>query len=157
MDREAEKASKLKSSKSRASGTGWFVVANGGRAKASLHHDSQSNEGAGSGKGSETVCFLGAQSKPRGFLTGGSSEFESDKRLFRERGGEGEVFCGGVGGRQSRREIRSGDGALNGAKRYLMPCKIGNGTHKRRLRDGDETGWGSDGSSGQDRFRFREG
>lgn len=67
-----EKAPKLKSSKSRASGTGSFVVADGGRAKASVHHDSQSNDGAGSGKGSETVCFVGALSKHRGFLTAGS-------------------------------------------------------------------------------------
>ena len=58
--------------------------------KASVHHDSQLNEGAGSGKGSETVCFLGTQSKPRGFLTACSSESDSDKRLFRERGGEEE-------------------------------------------------------------------
>jgi len=75
-------ASKLKSSKSSASGTGRLALANGGRAKASVHHDSQSNDGAGGGKGFETACFLGAQSKPRGFLTAGSSELDSDKRLF---------------------------------------------------------------------------
>ena len=85
-----EKASKLNSSKSRASGAGWFVVANGGRAKASLHHEPQSNDGVGNGKGSDTVCFFGAQSDPRGFLTADSSEFDSDRRLFRGRGGEGE-------------------------------------------------------------------
>ena len=130
------------------------MAANGGRAKASLHHDSQSNEGAGSGKGSETTCFLGAQSRPRGFLTAGSSEFDSDKRLFRER--EGETACEGVDGRGSRWEDRSGEGSLNSAKHYLMPCKIGNSTHERRLQGGDETGWESDGSSEHDRFRFRE-
>jgi len=31
-----------------------------------------------------------------------------------------------------------------------------NATHKRRLRGREEAGWGSDGSSGQDLFRFRE-
>ena len=90
MGWEAGKAPKLKSSKSRASGTGWSVLANGGRVKAPSHHDAQSNEGVGCGKGSETVCFFGAQSKPRGFLTVGSSELASDKRRFRELGGEGE-------------------------------------------------------------------
>lgn len=134
------------------------MLANGGRAKASLHHDSQSNEGVGSGRGSETVCFLGAQSKPRGFLSVGSSEFDSDKRLFRERGREGdEMAWEGVGGRESRWEDRSGEGALNCTKRYLMSRRTGHGTHRRRLRRGDRTGWGSGGSSEQDRFRFREG
>ena len=146
----------MKSSKSRASGTGSFVVADEGRAKASLHHDSQSNEGAGSGKGSETICFLGAQSEPRGFLAGVSSEFDSEKRLLRERGGE-ETVWEGVGGRESRWEDRSGEGALNCTKRYLMSRRTGHGTHRRRLRRGDRTGWGSGGSSEQDRFRFREG
>ena len=91
MGSEAGKASKLKRSKSRASGTGWFVVADGGRAKASVHHDSQSNSGVGGGKGSETVCFLGTRSKHRGFLTMGSSELDSIERLFRECGGEQET------------------------------------------------------------------
>ena len=89
MGWEAGKAAKLKSSKSRASGAGWFVVADGGRAKNPLNHESKSNEGVGRGKGSETVCFFGTQSKPRGFLIAGSSELASDERLFRERGGEG--------------------------------------------------------------------
>ena len=31
-----------------------------------------------------------------------------------------------------------------------------NSTHKRRLRGGDETGWGTDGCSKRDLFRFRE-
>ena len=53
-------------------------------------------------------------------------------------------------------EVCSGDVALNSTKHYLMPRKTRNGTHKRRLRDGDESGWGSDGSSEHDRFRFRE-
>ena len=66
------------------------MVADGGRAKASVHHDCQSNEGGGNGKGSETACFLGAHSKPRGFLVAGSTELDSDKRLFREHEGEGE-------------------------------------------------------------------
>ena len=74
----------MKSSKSRASGTGRLVVADGGRAKASVHHDCQSNEGEGSGKGSEKACFLGAHSKPRGSLVAGSTELDSDKRLLRE-------------------------------------------------------------------------
>ena len=30
------------------------------------------------------------------------------------------------------------------------------GTHKRRLRGGDETRWASDGASEGDRFRFRD-
>ena len=66
------------------------MVADGGRAKASVHHDSQSNDCVGSGKGSETVCFFGAQHGPRCFLTAGSSEFDSDKRLFLESRGERE-------------------------------------------------------------------
>ena len=110
------KASKLNSSKSRASGVGWFVVANGGRAKASVHHDPQSNDGVGSGKGSETTCFLGAESEPRGLLTAGSSEFDSDRRLFRGRGGEGEdsPMVGVVDGVREGEgpDVRSGDGAL---------------------------------------------
>lgn len=69
---------------------GWFVVANGGRAKALSHQDSQSNGGVGSGGGSETICFLGILSKLRGFLVAGSLEFDSEKRLLRESGGEGE-------------------------------------------------------------------
>lgn len=88
VNKEAGKASKLNSSKSRASGTGWSVVAKGGKVKALVHNDSKSNDGADRGKGSETVCFLGAQSDPRGFLTVDPSEFASDRRLLRERGGE---------------------------------------------------------------------
>ena len=133
------------------------MVANGGRAKASLHHDSQSNKGVGSGKGSETVCFLGVRSKPRGFLTAGSSEFDSDKRLFRDSGGEGEVTTWeGVCGRESRWEVRLGDGTLNSTSHYSLSPKMRNGTHKRRLRGWNKTGWGSDENSGQDLFRFRE-
>ena len=52
--------------------------------KASVHHDSQSNDGVGSGRGSETVCFLEPRSNPRGLLTAGSSGFDSARRLFRE-------------------------------------------------------------------------
>lgn len=37
-----------------------------------------------------------------------------------------------------------------------MSSETENWTHKRRLRGRDETGCGSDGSSEQDRFRFRE-
>lgn len=115
MGWEAGKASKLKSSKSSASGTGWLVVANGGRAKASVHHDSQSNDGVGSGKESETICFREAQSKPRGFLTVGSSESDSDNRLFRECGGAGgETSWTGVGVRESEWEVDSGERDLNG-------------------------------------------
>ena len=73
------------------------MVTDGGRAKASVHHDSQSNDGVESGKGSETVCFLGAQSKHRGFLTAGSSKLDSDKRLFRECGGGERTACREVG------------------------------------------------------------
>ena len=65
------------------------MVAEGGMAKAPLNHEYQSEEGLDCGKGSETVCFFGTQSEPRGFLTAGSSELASDRRLFRERGGEG--------------------------------------------------------------------
>ena len=75
-------ASKLKSSKSSASGIGGCALADG-RAKASVHHDSQSNDEAGGGEGSETACFLGTQSKPRGFLAADSLVLDSDKRLFR--------------------------------------------------------------------------
>ena len=97
-------------------------MADGGRAKASVHHDSQSNGDAGGGEGSEAVCFLGAQSKPRGFLTAGSSEFDSDKRLFRERGGEGVgTCCMGMGDRESGQDVGLEDGALNGTKHYLAP------------------------------------
>ena len=88
MSKEAGKASKLNNSKSRASGTGWLVVATGGKAKTSVHNDPKSTDIADSGKGSETVCFLGAQSDPRGFFAAESVEFISDKRLLRERGGE---------------------------------------------------------------------
>ena len=159
MGWEAGKAPKLKSSKSSASGTEWLVVADDGRAKASIHHDSQSNDCVGSGKGSETVCFRGAQSKPRGFLTVGSSESHSDNRLFRECGGGGEEKSWAeVSGRESEWEIDSGEGPLNSMKHDLsMHCKMRNATHnKRRLRERDETWWGSGGSSEQDRFRFRE-
>ena len=156
MGWEAGKASKLKSSKSRASGTGWLVVADEGRAKASVHHDSQSNDGVGNGEGSETVCFLGTQSKHRGFLTAGSSELDSDKRLFRECGGE-ETHWLGVGDGESEWEVLPGEGDLNKRKHDSMRCKMRNATHERRLRGRDETEWRSDGSSEQDRFRFREG
>lgn len=159
MGWEAGKASKLKSSKSSASGTGWLVVADGGGAKASIHHESQSNDGVGSGKGSETVCFRGAQSKPRGFLTVGSPESNSDNRLFRECGGEGgETSWAGVGGRESEWEVDSGERDLNETTKHeLIYCKMKNTTHKRRLRNRNGVGWGSDDSSEQDRFRFREG
>jgi len=134
------------------------VVANGGRAKASVHHDSQSNDGVGSGKGSETVCFREAQSKSRGFLTVGSSESDSDNRLFRECGGAGGEISGtGVGGRESEWEVDSVERDLDETTKYeLMHRKTRNTTHKRRLRDWDGVEWGSDGSSEQDRFRFRE-
>lgn len=154
------KASKLNSSKSRASGTGWFVVADGGRAKGSLHHDSQSNESVEGGRGSETACFLGAQSDPRGFLTAGSPEFDSNKRLFREGGGGGvssAVETVGREGEGGTLGASSGGGVLRNknVSRYLAEKR--NSTYKRRLRDGGEIEWGSDGSSEQDRFRFREG
>ena len=100
------KASKLNSSKSRASGTGWFVVTDGGRAKALVHHESQSNDCVGGGKGSETTCFLGAQSDPRGFFTAGSEGVDSDRRLFRDRGGEGEgSLLTGVVNREGKWEV----------------------------------------------------
>jgi len=43
-------------------------------------------------------------------------------------------------------------------QRKTLPCvmQTGNGTHKRRLRGGGETGWGSDWTSERERFRFRE-
>ena len=115
MGWEAGKASKLKSSKSSASGTGWLVVTDGGRAKASVHHDSQSN-GVGNGKGSETVCVLGAQSKHRGFLTAGSSELDSDKRLFRECGGEGEASLAEVDDGEGGWGVLPREGDLNNRK-----------------------------------------
>ena len=120
------KASKLNSSKSRASGTGWFVVADGGRAKGSVHHDSQSNESVDGGRGSETACFLGAQSDPRGFLTAGSLEFDSDKRLFRE-GGGGEVSSAvetvGKEGEGGGLGASSGGGVLRDKERQSVPCE----------------------------------
>ena len=92
------------------------MVPNGGRAKASVHHDPQSNDGVGSGKGSETACFLGAESEPRGFLTVGSSELDSDSRLFRGCGGEGEdsLMVGVVNGVREWEgpDVCPGDGAL---------------------------------------------
>lgn len=96
--------------------------------KASVHHDSQSNGGVGNGKGSETVCFLGVQSDPRGFLTASSSEFDSDRRLFRKRGGEGEgsLAVGTVGG-ECKFEglgVGSGEGGLNSAKCYSVSYKV---------------------------------
>lgn len=88
--------------------------------KASVHHDPQSNDGVGSGKGSETVCFLGAESGPRGLLTAGSSEFDSDRRLFRGHGGEGEdsLMVEVVDGVYELEGpgVCSGDGVLNIAK-----------------------------------------
>ena len=140
MGSEVGKASKLKSSKSRASGTGWFVVADGGRAKTSVHHDSQSNGGVGSGRGSETVCFPGTQSKHRGFLTAGSSELDSDEHLFRECGGGEKTFWTGVGDGRSEWEVVSGVCILNNTKHDSMRCKVRNATHKRRLHSRDESG-----------------
>lgn len=143
MGWDTGKASKLNNSKSRASGTGWLVVANEGRAKASVHHDSQSKDGTDSGDGSETACLLGAQSDPLGLLTAGTSEFDSDRRLFRERGGEWEVLSlAGVfwrGDGLGAPKVRSGGGS------------------KRRLRGEGCIGAGSDEDPEQDRFRFREG
>ena len=102
------------------------MVANGGRVKASLHHDSQSNKGVGSGKGSETVCLPGVQSKPRGFLMAGSSESDSDKRLFRDSEGEGDATSWeGVGDRERRWEVRFGDGTLNSTHHYSLSPKRG--------------------------------
>jgi len=120
---EVGDASKLKSSKSSASGIGRFALADGGRAKASVHHDSQSNDEASGGKGSETACFLGAQSKPRSFLTAGSLELDSDKRLFREYAEEEEgSFWSESDDGESEKEAGLGDGS------------------KRRLRGKGETG-----------------
>lgn len=153
----AGKASKLKSSKSSASGIGRPMVADGGRAKASIHHDSQSNDDVGSGKGSETVCFLGAQSEHRGFLTAGSTELDSDKRLFREGGGGEETSWDEMCGGESEWEVFLGDGDLNNTKCDSMRCRMRDATHGRRLRGRGGTEWGSDGTSEQDRFRFREG
>lgn len=144
MGWKAGNASKLKSSKPRASGTGWFAVADGGRVKASVHHDSQSNGGVCGGKGSETFCFLGAQSKHRGFLTAGSSELDSDKRLFRER--EREASWVEVGNGKSEWEVLMGEGGLNSAKRDLARYKKRNATHERHLHGRDRTKWGSEGS-----------
>jgi hypothetical protein len=106
---------------SRASGIGQFVAADGGRAKASVHHDSQSNDGEGSGKGSETVCFLGPQSDPRGFLAAGSSEFASDRRLFRGRGREGEEEVVDREGEWEAKEVGSGKIALNEVSLNTLP------------------------------------
>lgn len=101
-------------------------MADAGREKASVHHDSQSNDGADSGRGSETLCCLGAQFASRGFFTTGSSEFDSDRRLFRERGGGGgeSLFAGVAHGKGEREtlETRSGDD-LNDTERHSMHCK----------------------------------
>ena len=155
------KASKLNSSKSSASGTGWVVVTDGGRVKASVHHDSQSNDCAGKGKGSETTCFLGARPDPRDFFTAGSSAFDSDKRLFRgRREGEEESTPTGVVGREGEWEVNGGDSGevfLSCVKRHLGPHKVKEKvTYIRRLRGEGEVGQASGGSSELDRFRFRE-
>ena len=104
------------------------MVADGGRAKASVHHDSQSNDCVGSGKGSETVCFFGAQPDPLYFLTAGSSEFDSDKRLFleRRRGKEEVSAMGGVveEGELEAGEVHLGGGSLVRMIRQLVPCKM---------------------------------
>ena len=142
MGWDAGNASKLKSSKSSASGIGRFALADGGRAKASVHHNSQSNNEAGGGKGSETACFLGAQSKPRGFLTADSSELHSEKRLFREcaEGGE-ESFWVDSDDRKSEQEASFGEGSLRNTRHVLVVCyEASNATHKRRLRGGGKTG-----------------
>lgn len=135
------------------------MVADRGRAKASVHHDSQSNDDVGNGRGSETVCFLEAQSKHRGFLTAGSSKLDSDERLFRECGGEGEgASWAEAGDEETGWEVLSGDRDLNNITKYdSVYCKMINATHKRRLRDRDGPEWGSDESSEPDRFLFREG
>lgn len=157
MGWEVGNASKLKSSKSSASGTWWFAATDGGRAKASVHHDSQSNDGAGSGKGSETIWFLRAQSRLLGFLTVGSSKLDSDNRLFRERAGEGgELLWVEVGDGESERETRSVGSALNDTSCQLVYHKIMRDTHEGRFLSGNEAERGSNGSSEQGRFRFRE-
>lgn len=127
--------------------------------KASLHHDPQSNDGVGGDKGPKAVCSLGARSKHRGFLTAGSLELGSDRRLFRECKGVGEkTSWAEVGDGESEWEILPGEGGLNSTTKHdLMHCKMRDTTHKRRLYDRDGTEWGPDGSSEQDCFRFREG
>lgn len=80
----------MKSSKPGASVTWWFVVADEGMMRASLHRDSQSNESVNSDKGSETVCLLGIRFKPQGFLTTGSLKFNFKNYLFCKFGGVGE-------------------------------------------------------------------
>lgn len=128
MGWEAVNASKLNNSKSRASGNGWFVVTGRGREKASLHHESQSNNGVCSGKGSETVCFLGTHSDPRGLLTVGSPELDSDRRLFLERGGEGggslSVGIVGRGDKWEEVDTLSGNSDLTGMKRYRVSDEV---------------------------------
>ena len=93
------------------------MVAGIGRVKASVRHDCQSNcdWDVESGKGSDTVCFLGTQSDSRGRLTAGSSECNSGRRLFREHGGEGELSTGvEVGeGEQGVLDVRSRDSLLS--------------------------------------------
>ena len=103
------------------------MVADEGKVKASMHHDSQSNECVGSGKGSETACFLGTQSDPRDFLTEGSSGIGSDKRLLRECGREGESSTEGVVGREGEWEVKeahSEGGTLNCTVHHLVPRKM---------------------------------
>ena len=135
------------------------MVADEGRVKASMHHDSQSNECDGSGKGSETACFLGAQSDPRGFLSGGSSGIGPDRRLLRECGREGESSTeGAVGGKGEWevKEAHSGGGTLNCTSLGAPQNEEKKTTHNRRLRGEGEIGWGSGESSERDRFRLRK-
>ena len=143
--------SELYSSESGVSGAGWFVMADGGGTKSSGHHDLESGRGVGRGKGAETARFLGAQSNSRDFLT------DSDRRLFRRRGGEGNDLIAGIAEGVYEREelgVCSGGGALE-CEKLLGAYKVKNTTHKRRFRGGDGTKWGSDGDSRQERLLFR--
>lgn len=89
-------------------------MTDGGGAKVSVHHESQSNDEVGSGKGSEAVCSRGgAQTKPRNFLAASSSESGIDRRLFRECGRAEEVTSWAeVSDRKSEWEVDSGGGSL---------------------------------------------
>lgn len=80
------------------------MVTDGGKENAPAHHDSQSNGCAGSGKGSETTCFLGVKPSARGFLAVGSSGSDSDGHLFRRRGEEEGVLSAGMARRKGEPE-----------------------------------------------------
>lgn len=121
--------------------------------KFSLHHNSQLNEAGGSGSGSGTVCFLAAQSNPRDLLVTRSSGFDSDRRLFRNRGGGEQSFLGGD--RAAIGRMSCWEEVLEKGRRYSMTCTMEDDTNRLRLRCRGGTEF--EGDEGQQRFRLHRG